>query len=71
MIWLDYRFYFLWESVKISGGYRSDSAIPGHLLSSERRRQVPYVYPFHVHFITLLVPFIRSSYMFLILLSLK
>ena len=50
-IWLDYHFYISWVSVKISGGYGSDSVIPGHLLSLERRRQVPFVYPFHVHFL--------------------
>ena len=49
-IWLDY-------CCLISGGHRGDSAIPGRLYSLERRRQVPFVYPFHVHFVTLLVPF--------------
>ena len=70
-IWLDYHFYILWVSVKISGRYGSDSAIPGYLLSLERRRQVTFVYPFHVHFFTSLVPFIWSSYMLLILLPFK
>lgn len=36
-ILLDHRCYFSWAFVKISGGYRGDSAISGRLYSLERR----------------------------------